>query len=73
MRTLLAAVAVAAVTVSAAFAQPAVRYYNSVPSSRAPAITRDLSPYFFTDGDYRARDPDPGIRSELRRDPPDDR
>jgi hypothetical protein len=73
MKKRLAAIALAAAMASPAFAQPAVRYYNAVPSSRAPAIISDPSPRGLADGDYVARDPDPAIRSELLRGPPNDR
>lgn len=73
MNKVLAAIALTAMMASSAFAQPSVRYYNTIPSSRSPAITNDPSPHGFLSGDYLGGDPDPRINSELRRDPPDDR
>jgi hypothetical protein len=72
MKTLVTTIALAVATASPASAQPAVKYYNAIPSSWAPAITTDPLPRGFADGDYVARDPDPAIRSELLRDPPND-
>jgi len=50
MNRMLAALALA--LVSAAHAQPDVRYYNTVPSSHVPAIVSDPSPDGFAAGDY---------------------
>ena len=57
MNRILAALALTAAMASAAFAEPAVRYYNSVPSSHAPAINSDPSARGFAPGDYVSRDP----------------
>lgn len=73
MNKLLTAIALTAATASTAFAQPRLKYYNMVPSTRSPAIASDPSPRGFSGGDYVGRDPDPGIQSELLRDPPADR
>jgi hypothetical protein len=76
MKTFFPAIALAAATISSVFAQPAVHYYNSVPSSLSPAIVSDPSPRRVMDGDYVTRDPDPMVLSELSRlprDVPEDR
>ena len=76
MKTFLPAIALAAATLSSVFAQPAVKYYNTVPSSLTPAIVTDPSPRRSTDGDYVTREPDPMVLTELsklRSNPPDDR
>jgi len=57
MNRILAALTLMAALASAALAEPAVRYYNTVPSSHAPAIISDPSPRGFTAGDYVGRDP----------------
>ena len=73
MKTLLPTIALAAATASSALAQPAERYYNTVPTSQAPAIIADPSPCWFIDGDYVIHKPNLRILSELQRQPPDHR
>ncbi len=73
MSKFVAAITLTAVIAAPAFAQPVVRYYNTIPSSRSPAIVSNPSPRGFWAGDYVGGDPDPRIDSELLRDPPDDR
>jgi len=73
MNKILAAIALTALMTSSAFAEPRVRDHNTIPPSRAPAVTNDPSPQSFWSGDFLGGDPDPRINSELRRDPPDDR
>ena len=73
MKKVLTAIALTAIMTSSAFARPGVGYYNTIPSSRSPAIVNDPSPQGFWSGDFLGGDPDPRINSELRRDPPDDR
>ena len=73
MNQVLAAIALTTMMTSSGFAQPAIRYYNTIPSSRSPAITNDPSPHGYWSGDFLGGDPDVRINSELRRDPPDDR
>jgi len=64
MNRLLAVIALTAALASPALAQPDVRYYNTVPSSHAPAITGDPSPRGFAAGDYVVRAPD--LRMDLK-------
>ena len=73
MTRILAALALTAAMASLAFAQPSLRYYNTIPSSHAPAITSDPSPHGFAAGDFVARDPASRIDFELLPEPPDDR
>lgn len=71
MKTFLLAIALTAVTGSAALARSAVQYYNTLPSSRSPAIVSDPSPHGFSAGDYVWDEPDQRVPSQLLSAPPD--
>jgi len=67
MRSIITAIALAAVTASPALA----RTYDRAPDQLSTTIYNP--PAHAHHGYYYGADPDPRINSELRRDPPDDR
>ena len=67
MSKVVAAIALAGMLASPAFAQPDVRYYNTIPSSRAPSLTSNPSPRDPWAGDFIPGDPDPRMNSAVLR------
>jgi hypothetical protein len=72
MRKIITAIALTTVMASPVFAKTA-KYYNTDPSAEAATTFTRAPVRAFEGPDYVGQDPDPSIRSELRRDPASDR
>lgn len=72
MKKIITAIALTTVMASPVFAKSA-RYYDMAPTADVQTTFTRGSARAFEGPDYVGQDPDPSVRSELRRDPPSDR
>jgi hypothetical protein len=73
MRKIITAIALTTVMAAPAFARTATTHHTMAPSAERSEMLGSAPARAFEGSEYVGTDPDPRIRSELRRDEPDDR